>query len=77
MLNITLDNVDLTGCVHSWRLILESIRDKSLIDSIDIIYCTFDGRVLFFGDYSKDWRISIPTESHKFREELDAVIRAL
>ena len=75
--SITLDAVDLTGCVQPWRSILEIIRDEILIDSIDFINCTSDERDISFGTYSQDGQMSIPTESHKFREEIDAVIRAL
>lgn len=75
--SITLNAVDLIGCVQLWRSILEIIRDETLIDNIDFIYCTFDERDISFGTYSQDEQMSIPIESHKFREEIDAVIRAL
>ncbi|KAL9127134.1 MAG: hypothetical protein Q9217_003924 [Psora testacea] len=75
--SITLDAVDLTGCVKPWRSILELIRDETLIDSIDFIYCTSDERYISFGAHFEDGQMSIPTKSYKFREELNVVIRAL
>ena len=75
--SITLNAIDLTECVQPWRSILKIIRDETLIDSIDFINCMSDERDISFGTYSQDERMSIPTESHKFREEIDAVIRAL
>ena len=76
--SITLDAVDLTGCVQPWRSILEIIRDETLIDSIELSCCISDERDISFGTYSQDGQMSTPTESYKFsREEIDAVIRAL
>ncbi|KAL9098371.1 MAG: hypothetical protein Q9163_005959 [Psora crenata] len=76
--SITLEGVDLTGCIKPWRSVLELIRDETLIESIDFIFCTSDGQDIIFGAHFEDGELKIPiTGSHKFREELDVVISAL
>ena len=75
--SIMLDAVDLTGGVKSWRSVLELIRNETLIDSIDLTYCTSDDKDISFGADFEKGQMSVPTESHRFREELDVIIRAL
>lgn len=73
--SIRLHSIELSGRKQPWRSILKLIRDGTLIDSIQLSYCFTDEGLISFGAYSQDRKMRIPTESHKFREELDAVIQ--
>lgn len=75
--NVTLENFNLVGCARPWQSILEIIRSETLIDNINFKSCDSNGHAIFFEACPQDLQLMIPTESHKFREELDAVIRAL
>ncbi|KAL9119289.1 MAG: hypothetical protein Q9187_004158 [Circinaria calcarea] len=74
---ITLDAVDLTGYIKPWRRFLEFIRDETLMDCIEFIYCMSDERYICFGAQFEAGQMSIPAEDHRFRAELEAVIMAL
>lgn len=75
--SISLYKVNLTGCVKPWRSLLESVRDETLINSIDLNYCLSDHEDISFGVNPSRRHLIIPTESQKFSEELDAIISVL
>ena len=74
---VTLDAVDLTGNVKPWRMILELIRDETLIDYMRCMCCTTNERDISFGAHFESGYMSIPTEDHEFREGLEGVINTL
>ncbi|KAI4256868.1 MAG: hypothetical protein L6R42_005978 [Xanthoria sp. 1 TBL-2021] len=74
---ITLDAVDLTGYKKPWQRFLQFIRDETLMDSMEFIYCMSDDHDVCFGTHFEAGQMSIPADDHQFRAELEAVIRAL
>ena len=74
---IMLDAVDLTGYIKPWRRFLKFIRDETLMECIEIIYCMSDEHDICFGAHFEAGQMSIAAEDHRFRAELEAVIMAL
>ena len=75
--SFSLYEVDLIGWAKPWRSILEFIRDETLIDNIDFQFCRSDDEDISFGVHHPHNHLNVPTESHKFSDELDDIISGL